>query len=328
MEEVNTNIMNMIYNLQDLRMDQKENAAKMPNKDTYGFPFEPFDCFSTEPVTFLEKAMMLDSEAVDIFRQLRELNRHSPLFYQMSSDMEKIVSQLGSACITKAVIEQQGQNSESMNQLLNRLTIDHLREWAAFNLRKCFASYMESSSVLRYNKTALNLSLRWSALDKRLLATAERIEKIKSGEIKVDLTDKAEELKKSVVPEKQTEKAEKHAAPLRDSGSALPVDKAAVRDSIDAAPAESITAKSEETLPESAAESITTEVIPTPAEAGIQHEPDELEEDSDESYLFGENEYSEQPLPISRQEWMQDMAALFSDPSLVKWAIPEYATPP
>lgn len=320
MEDLTADIMNMMMNVHDLMMDQKENAAKSPNKDAYGYPFEPFDCFSTEPASFLEKAMMLDSEACDIFKQLRSLNRHSPLFYQMSSDMEKIVSQLGSACITKAVIEKQGQNAASMDQLLERLTIDHLREWTAFNLRKCFASYMESSSVLRYNRTALSLSLRWSALDKRLLATAERIEKIKSGEVRVDLSDKAEELKKEAAPEKQTEKAEKAAAPLRDSGAALPVDKAAVRESITASQQDAVQEPGEAEIAE--AQDTITDEIPAPAVPAVQPKPAALEENSDASYLCGEKEYGEQPIPIGSVQWMQDIAALFSDPDLVKWAPP------
>ena len=329
MEDLTANIMNMMFNLQDLKMQQKYNAAKMPEKDSYGYPFEPFDAFSTEPASFLEKAMMLDSEAVEVFKQLRELNRHSPLFYQMSSDMEKIVSQLGSVCITKAVIEQQGENSSSMDQLLAKLTIDHLREWTAFNLRKCFASFMESSSVLRYNNPALNLSLRWSALDKRLLATAEKIEKIKSGLLKVDLTDKAEELKKEVSSTEQpNEKTEKNAAPLRDNGCALPVDKAAVRDSIAEAAQEVVTESDGEKIAEAEAQNPITEEIPAPAEETSQPEPDAIEDNTNENYLFGENEYDEQPLPIGNQEWMKDMAALFSDPNLMKWAVPEYASPP
>lgn len=328
MEDLNVNIMNMICNLQDLMMDQKENAAKMPDKDAYGYPFEPFDCFSTEPASFLEKAMILDSEAVDIFKQLRSLNRHSPLFYRMSADMEKIVSQLGSACITKAVIEQQGQNSASMDQLLDKLNIDHLREWTAFNLRKCFASYMESSSVLRYNRIALSLSLRWSALDRRLLATAERIEKIKSGQVKVDLTDKAEELKQTADPEKKTHDTEKSTAPLRDTGRALPVDKAAVRDTLAEGLQDINPAGAEEEISEAEAQDPITEEIPVPAEEAVQPEPDAFAEDEDEDFFYDEDEDEIHVRPTGNQEWMRDMAVLFSDPALAKWAVSEYAAPP
>lgn len=319
MEDLNNNIMNLIFNLQDLRMQQKANAAKMPEKDAYGYPFEPFDCFSTEPASFLEKVMMLDTEAVEIFRQLRELNRHSPLFYQMSSDMEKIVSQLGSACITKAVIEQERQNSSTMDQLLKRLNIDHLREWTAFNLRKCFASFMESSSTLRYNKIALNLSVRWSVLDKRLIATAEKIEKIKSGQLRVGLTDKAEQLEKAADPEKKTEDMQKNTAPLHVSGRSLPVDKASVHDTLADGLQDSTPAEPEEEVPENTSEYLNTEEKPVTAESA------EYSEDKDEN-LFDENDDSD--LPMGREEWIQNMAGFFIDPNLVKLVLPEYAAAP
>ena len=312
MEDLNNNIMNLMFNLQDLRMQQKANTANMPEKDAYGYPFEPFDCFSTEPASFLEKAVMLDTEAVEIFRQLRELNRHSPLFYQMSSDMEKIVSHLGSACITKAVIEQEEQNSSAMDQLLKRLNIDHLREWTAFNLRKCFASFMESSSALRYNKIALNLSVRWSALDKRLIATAEKIEKIKSGQLRVDLTDKAEELKKAADPEKKKEDKQKNAAPLH-------TDKAAVSDTLTEGLQDCTPAEPEEEIHENIPECLNTEEKPVTAESA------EYSEDKGEN-LFDEDDNSD--LPMGREEWIQNMAELFIDPNLVKLVLPEYAAAP
>ena len=316
MEDLNSNIMNLMFNLQDLRMQQKANTANMPEKDAYGYAFEPFDCFSTEPASFLEKAMMLDTEAVEIFRQLRELNRHSPLFYQMSSDMEKIVSQLGSACITKAVIEQEGQNSSTMDRLLNRLTIDHLREWTAFNLRKCFASFMESSSVLRYNKTALNLSIRWSALDRRLIATAEKIEKIKSGQVRIDLTDKVEEREKTVDPEKKT-------APFHGSGRALPVDKAAVRDILPEDPQDSTVVENTEEISEDTTENLITEEMTVPAEKADLPEPEEYPENEDHMDMFDEDD-----LPMVSEEWIRDMAELFAKRNPVKCVLPEYAAAP
>ena len=232
MESMNMEIINLITNLQWVKASQKEKVKDMPETDLYGFPFEPCDDFSTEPLSFFETAMRLETEASQTFAMLREFNRHSPLFYQMSSDLEKIVSQLGSACITKVVIQMQGESSNAMDQLLGSLTIDELRGWAAFNLRKCYASFMESAANIHYNKTAMNLSIRWAALDKRLIATAEKIEQIKAGKIKIDLKPKTQE------QEPQTEQASseaseqtenKPAAALSGNGRALPIDKGMVR---------------------------------------------------------------------------------------------------
>ena len=232
MESMNMEIINLITNLQWVKASQKEKVKDMPETDLYGFPFEPCDDFSTEPLSFFETAMRLETEASQTFAMLREFNRHSPLFYQMSSDLEKIVSQLGSACITKAVIQMQGESSVDMDELLDSLTIDKLRGWAAFNFRKCYASFMESIADVFYNKTAMNLSIRWAALDKRLTATAEKIEQIKAGKIKIDLKPKTQEQEAQAEqvpsgPDEQTEN--KPAASLSCNGRAFPIDKGMVR---------------------------------------------------------------------------------------------------
>ncbi|MBQ6520839.1 MAG: hypothetical protein IJI14_19205, partial [Anaerolineaceae bacterium] len=184
------------------------------------------DCFSTEPLGFLETAMKLETEAVETFRFMKEINRHSPVYYQTSSQLEKLVSQLGSACITKAVMEQQGKDVS----FLDHLTIDWLRELTAFNFRKCYASFMESMSVIRYNGNALALSTRWAALDKRLLATAEKIELIKAGKLKVSLSDPAEKRKNETnqAAEKQEDKPES-VSPMASKGRAFSIDREVVR---------------------------------------------------------------------------------------------------
>ena len=230
MESMNMEIINLITNLQWVKASQKNKVKDMPETDLYGFPFEPYEEFSTEPLSFFETAMRLETEASQTFAMLREFNRHSPLFYQMSSDLEKIVSQLGSACITKAVIQMQGESSVDMDELLDSLTIDKLRGWAAFNFRKCYASFMESIADVFYNKTAMNLSIRWAALDKRLTATAEKIEQIKAGKIKIDLKPKTEEPQAEQASSEASEQTEnKPAAALSGSGRALPIDKGMVR---------------------------------------------------------------------------------------------------
>ncbi len=230
MEKLNNEIIQMITNLQDMQPRQRDNIEKFMDdhngKDQYGFSFEPFDSFSTDPLGFLETAMRLQSEAHEVYRFASVYNRHSPLYYKMSSQLEKLLGQLGSICITKAVIEQREGETFS---ILEDLTIGWLREMAAFHFRKCYESYMESASFFRYNGTALNLSLRFAVLDKRLQATTEKIEAIKAGKAKVDLTDRSEAVKKQAAPASETTAEPETAAPLSQKGTAFPVDKAAVR---------------------------------------------------------------------------------------------------
>ena len=60
---------------------------------------------------------------------------------------------------------------------------------------------MESMSYVHFNQTALSLSTRWAALDRRLLATQEKIEKIKAGLIKVDVNVTKDNAKVPADPE-------------------------------------------------------------------------------------------------------------------------------
>ncbi|MBQ6342469.1 MAG: hypothetical protein IJI41_05045 [Anaerolineaceae bacterium] len=191
MNEMTIETMDIIDGLREMRFQQKVNAAKIGDKDKYGYAFEYSDSFGTDTLKFQETAMMLEIEANETFKIMREINRHSPLYFQMCAQLEKLISQLGSVCITKAVKEQQ--EGETF-KLLERLTIQRLREMTAFNFRKCYQSFLESQAALVYNASALGFSIRWSALDKRLLATEEKIEKIKTGKLKIDISAPQEKL--------------------------------------------------------------------------------------------------------------------------------------
>ena len=334
MDGLNREIMDMIYDLQQIRACQKQNAKNIGDKDKYGYPFEPGDCFSTEPLGFLETAMKLETEAVETSRFMKQINRHSPAYYQMSSQLEKLVSQLGSACITKAVMEQQGKDVS----FLDHLTIDWLRELTAFNFRKCYASFMESMSVIRYNGNALALSTRWAALDKRLLATAGKIELIKAGKVKVSFSDPAEKEKNETeqTAEKQENKPET-VSPIASSGRAFSVDKEALREMEREDPGqleENVLSVAEQPgFPEEA-----------PVEEGSDRKQSEipaLEDVSDEEKRipetavqdkFGEPDIGdsddwddvscedEEVLPYVSEEIVQRMSALWNDPDLMSWA--------
>ena len=275
MEGMNNEITRMIMDLQMMHYRQQNAAdqymAENDGKDRYGFPFEPSDSFSTEPLGFSETAMRLQVEAQEIHRFASEYNRHSPQYYQMASQLEKLLGQLGSLCITKAVIEQREGKPFTT---LNSLTIDWLRKKTAFHFRKCYESFMESAEVLSYNANALNLSIRWAVLDRRLQATAEKIEAIKAGKVKVDLSDKAEAVKKQAYPTGETAAEQEKAAPLSPKGTAFPVDKAAVR----AAGGQPVSAPAAEAEP-------AADHAETPAPMGPEEIPEAEEAESLEEVL-------------------------------------------
>ncbi len=221
MEEINSEIMRMITEF-NLINSSRGGMQPLAGTDKYGYEFEPLDSFSTDPLGFAEKTLRMQNEAMETFTLVRTANRHSPLFHKLSAQLEKLISYLGSCCITKAVMEQQGESF----RLLDILTTDWLRGMAAFNLRKCYAAFMECRTEGRYSYAAFDLSVRWALLDRRLEATAEKIEKIKTGKVSIDLSEK----RPSAEPQAEiSDNKEQKAAALSAKGTALPIDKAAVR---------------------------------------------------------------------------------------------------
>ena len=221
MEQINSEIMRI---LTEFNMINSSRGGMKPltGTDRYGYEFEPLDAFSTDPLSFTEKTLRMQNEAMETFTLDRTANRHSPLYHKLSAQLEKLISYLGSCCITKAVMEQQGETF----RLLNSLTTDWLRGMAAFNLRKCYAAFMECRAEGRYSYAAFDLSIRWALLDRRLEATAEKIEKIKAGKISIGLSEN----RPSGEPQAAvSENKDQKAGALPAKGTALPVDKAAIR---------------------------------------------------------------------------------------------------
>ncbi len=223
---LNAEIVNLINELQHLDYRKKMNRVEEAETDKYGFPFEPLEAVSTEPLGFVETAMRLHTASLELFRLVSRVSRFSPLFPRVSGRLEKMLAQLGSCCVTKAVLEQQ-QGEEF--RFLNALTIDSLRRIAAFNLRKCHACFMESSASGFFKPEAFDLSVRWAALDRRLEATGEKIEKIKAGKISISLSEK----ETPAAPRKEAaenDSARNGSVPFTEKANAFPVDKAAVRE--------------------------------------------------------------------------------------------------
>jgi hypothetical protein len=351
MEHMNQEIMKMIVELGSIRSQQKAQAAKIGERDQYGFPFEPGDSFSMEPLGFLETAMKLQTEAAESFGLLREYNRHSPLFYKMAARLEKLLSRLGSACITKAVIEQQGENSKDMDQLLFDLNIESLRQSTAFVFRKCYSSFMESAGCFRFNQSALDLSIRFSALDKRLMATAEKIELIKAGKVKIDMNDRSAGDKSDAAQKPEDQQENRSAAALASKGRAFPVDKSAL-----CGTAEPVSGIKPEPISEQTVEPVASDIeVSASGSAGdaasekisepeLTQEPgsssaesemslaeaEDAFETRDEIDDFDEDTYfdEDEDLPVVSEDLVRRMSELCRNPEAMAWAFPEYAMAP
>ena len=223
-EQLNQEFFRMFDDIEDMRYDQQEIVKNQPVRDSYGYAFESADSFSMDELTFTETGMKLWTEADETFWLIRQFNRHSPLFIEMAQHLEKLIGQLGSFLITREVMEQRGL------QILvpDTLTISRLRQMTAFVFRKSFKSYLEDLGKFCFHGEILDLSMRYTALDKRLYATNEKIRLIREGKLTVNVAaDPAKPKVQSSAPEPEEDKTPK---PLPSNAAALPVDKAAVRD--------------------------------------------------------------------------------------------------
>ena len=311
MEDFESDLMRMIA---DLHLNQKPQAktadSELGGKDPYGYPYESFECFSMDPLGLPEAALNLYTEMQETFRYISRFNRHSPLFYKTAGKLEKLLSQLGSVCITGAVMEQQGRLGFGP---IDGLTIDVLRSKTAFIFRKSCAAFMESIRAMHFNDDALDLSIRFFALDKRLQATDEKISLVRAGRIRVDLSSKEKnpETGPVVSQGQETAETEKPAAALASAGRALPVDKTVIRGSLRRCRMLRNSAESEQKPAEMAERPVeavkdSAEIMAAPVEAG--NVPVEMAEGTDKVGY----DPSEAAAPVEAKE---DPAEMIKDPA-------------
>ena len=146
-DSINLEMLDLIDQLENLDRFREANGIGPGEKDKFGYPYESFEAFSTEPLTLNETGMRLQTEAVETYTHMRCLHRCSPLYIQMSQRMVKLVSLLGTCCITRAVLEQQGCDFS----FLEYLTIQKLREITAFNFRKISTAFTTGIMLFNYH---------------------------------------------------------------------------------------------------------------------------------------------------------------------------------
>ena len=229
MEGMNMQVLDMIDQMMFRKFRIDNSKGPEPEVDSLGFQFEPLNAYSDEPLGFLETTMRLQTEASVLFSRSRKLNHLSPLYAKAALRLERMIRALGSCCVTKAVLEQEGRAFP----MIEDVTVGWLRRMAAFSFRKCYAAFMDAHEAGAYNTAASDLSLRFSLLDKRLQATEEKIEKIRAGKVHVDLSVPAAPAGKA--PERSGENgADAESAAVvpafPERAAACPVDKGALRE--------------------------------------------------------------------------------------------------
>ena len=167
-----------------------ESAAQLQHQpedepliDPYGLPFEALDEVSDAPLEFEELTESLWEDLTDTYILATRYNRRSPYYLMLCHHLEKDIRQLGSLCITKAVLEQKDMKFPK----LEGLSIKELYTMVSLHFRKCHSAFQD----IRREGKGIDLSLldwtcRWASLAEKLKATEEKIRKIQNGKIDPD----------------------------------------------------------------------------------------------------------------------------------------------
>ena len=144
---------------------------------------EAFHSFSNAPLEFEDTTLDLWDDTQKVYYHACIANRFSENYLTYCNQLEKNIKQLGSFCLTKAVLEQKGIDLPKLKDM----TIHELVCMVSFHFRKCHAAL---DGIYRDNNilgmTYLNWEFRWVGLGNRLKATEVKIQKIKEGKINVD----------------------------------------------------------------------------------------------------------------------------------------------
>ena len=187
-------------------------------------PPERLDEFSTAPFGFEESASYLWEDTQLTYQHACISNRFSEEYLKLCGRLEKNIKQVGSMCVTKAVLEQKGfvfSGLEAMN-------ISELIGMVSFHLRKCHAAFR---SIYRENNflgmSYLNWEFRWTELGNRLKSTGVKILNILAGRVNIDSMLQRETVSSQSAGTKLASAGELRHLPINPS--ALPVDGSLVR---------------------------------------------------------------------------------------------------
>jgi len=210
----------MVRDIQSGKAGEVEYRGILAGMKSTDLPLEALSEFSNAPFEFQHKAGLLWKDTQLIYVHACTANRFSGNYLMLCTQLEKNIRQLGSFCLTKAVLEQQGQSFPELSEL----SIKELVGMVSFHIRKAHAAL---EGIYRDNDvlgmTYLNWEYRWIGLDNRLRATEVKIEKIKNGEIHLEpVIRQAETIKDEPRTNQDRRENEDTAKSLRANANALP----------------------------------------------------------------------------------------------------------
>ncbi len=155
-----------------LSEDTAASEAGTKDADDDGLPYESFEDFSTEPVEFSELAERMLQKVENLFDLTAVYNRHSEKYLKACVLLEKGIKFLGSACLTKIVLE----HREYTFPELSQLSTMKLYRMASFNYRKLDAALTEKLEKGNdLYPELLDMEFRYFNLLRRLRSTETKI---------------------------------------------------------------------------------------------------------------------------------------------------------
>ena len=177
--------------------------------DENGLPFDPEGMYDSAPLEFDEMMKVLWHVTNQLHYAATRCNRHSTQYFTLMKELEQHIKQLGSFCVTRAVLEKSGTTFPDMEEM----PVKELYCMVSLHFRKCDIAQRElQTNIQIIDMNTTGWLFRWAALAGRLQATEEKIRKIKEGKINIDsLLERAQVYKDE--PRLRRDSSEKHASP-------------------------------------------------------------------------------------------------------------------
>ena len=183
------------------------------------FPAESPDAFSDAPLSFEELTGILQEDLEELYEMTATLNRYSPEYKKVCKQMEELIRHLGSCCVTKAVLEQNGFEFPKLQDL----DLHDLYGMVSFNIRKSRTAYLDGKRLKNCADTGLlQLNKSLAVLALQMNATENKIRQIREG--KIDTAKMLERVDLYVMtPETKVQKEKKERRAAAAKARALPV---------------------------------------------------------------------------------------------------------
>lgn len=250
-----------------------------------GLPLETWDPAFCTPVDFekILNTLWYDLKKLDTHAVVA--NRYSEKYLSLSRELEALIRKMGSFCLTKAVLEQQGHSISGPKEL----TIPELESVVGYHFNKAHAA-VDGTELrnIRFYLAMLSQETRWGSLLCRLKATEDKIRLIRDGKLEVRVLPESDTDTPKQNKNRSQEKCDEKTFVKAALPASLPLQKDLVRaeagaDVQIAAPAKAEKAVSEEakqTAPETVEKkdevsAETNQILPEKAEA--QAFPEETE---------------------------------------------------